>query len=120
MASKKFPPGSRVQSLWGPATVVDHTLPIYGPGRALPKPKTPFWYDLPAGDFYVYPDNGAPEGYSWAPYALTHDGQCQPLASDTTTQHLDISVGDICPCCGIQGEWVALAVKCPKCWKILG
>ena len=24
---------------------------------------------------------------------------------------------EICPACGGTGEWVAMAVKCPKCWK---
>ena len=25
---------------------------------------------------------------------------------------------DKCPCCGTEGEWIAGAMKCPKCWKI--
>jgi len=24
---------------------------------------------------------------------------------------------NFCPNCGIEGQWVAMALKCPKCWK---
>jgi hypothetical protein len=30
-----------------------------------------------------------------------------------------ISDGQICPDCGCAMEWVSLAMKCPKCWKIM-
>jgi len=26
--------------------------------------------------------------------------------------------GDICPDCGARMEWVALRLKCPKCWRL--
>lgn len=34
-----------------------------------------------------------------------------------TTDSKSDNIGDNCPSCGTTGEWIGLAMKCPKCWK---
>jgi len=30
-----------------------------------------------------------------------------------------VASGDICPECGVRMEWIAMCLKCPKCWKTI-
>jgi hypothetical protein len=37
----------------------------------------------------------------------------------STTGVVHLSPGNECPDCGCAMEWVSLAMKCPKCWRIV-
>jgi hypothetical protein len=54
----------------------------------------------------------------------THDGFakiCFPyifiLSDDLSTE--EECSNDLCPDCGVKLEWVNLASKCPKCWRVI-
>jgi len=36
--------------------------------------------------------------------------------SDAPQQALDL--GSRCPICGTAGQWIAMAIKCPSCWRV--
>jgi len=61
----------------------------------------------------VKPDE-VPEGV-W-PFLIYRNGQLLKTEGESIPSRQNSE--NICPNCGTKGEWIACAMKCPKCWRV--
>lgn len=113
----KFVPGTRVKHItYGPSIVIDPAICL------IPQPKRPF-RPLDSDEFYIFPDEykRVPHSYAWAPYVLSCPGEVELIEEKGLLIEFseDEKTPVICPECFVTMEWVACALKCPKCWKVI-
>jgi hypothetical protein len=58
-------------------------------------------------------DNGKHDGFSKSYFPLIF------ILSDGLSKEEEECSNDLCPDCGVKLEWVNLASRCPKCWRVV-